>query len=548
MDDEILDKRKRKFLKSNNFLKTDSINLIEERENFRLTLRSDKLNNFFNNRRKIISDLDPPNDEISDELYNLFKSTKNPFEKSNLILNHLNSNNYSSINYCVYMLNDLLKQDDDDDDSNIKYYEQIFSRDLINKLFSLLNLSAFEEFKIDVKNYNLLKNRVINIVSNLSYYDILTLNKLDEFHLKCLESLLNNENDFVIIDYVFLFFFNTFDNGKKFLTSINTNIFIMVLNFFINYHQNNKLSLDKYENVLYTGILIISDYIKFIDQIWLTESTIINSFNFLSSYLHVEKVRHLCLIGLYYITVKFDEIDLDSCVHREFVEYIFKLSNDHNYKLQYDCISMIIANLCASKSKQIVKKFIDYGIIKYLKIMFNSKEQSFVEKATLILSNIILNTVEEARMIMETGFLQKIVNYTISEPNNQLRRECVYILQATCGYHDLRLISSLVEFGILTAFIHVLKTSINYEEIECVLIALLCIFNHYGCNNEINIYQKKYIERFIDLNGKVYIEKHLYHKNAVSEIAELLMNKYFDQDIYRSDEDIYKNNNEFIYK
>jgi hypothetical protein len=600
MKDSRLDIRRKNF-SSNSSFNLDSLSLIGERESSRLILRSNKLNNLFNNRRKISTDTQPPNEQISEEITNLFYKTMNPLEKSEMILTLLNSNDYSYINYCIYMLNDLSKQDIDDCD----YLRQIFSWKLINKLFSFLNLSLYEELKIEVKNSYLLKSRVMYILLNLAFYDIITLSNLNDFHINSFKEILENETDMDIIHSVFQFFSNCYNQDKKILSPTDKIIFNLSLNFLINYHQNNEVNLEKYENILHTCTLIIADYYKLIDQpnqdensksfdLTITdentksfdqtvtdentksidqtipdennksidqtitdrnskyknqhiidEITNIQSFNFLTLYLFVEQERKNILIGLYYIIEKCDNIDIVDSIDQTFVNFLFTMHFDKNYLSLHFYIIGIIINLCALDTIKIVKKLIELGLIKFLKKLFKSNESNDLKNALFILNNVVNNSIEEAIAVFEAGILQKVVSYSISEANNKLRKECINILSIACKYRDKTLLSGLVDMGILTAFTHVMKHSNFYEENECVLLSIMCIFDPEARDNEKNINSKKNIDLFTNLNGLIYLEKYLYNKNSISQIAEYLMNRYFDINQYQCDEESSVNYNEF---
>jgi hypothetical protein len=348
-----------------------------------------------------------------------------------------------------------------------------------------------------------------------------------------------------IIDSVFQLFGNSYDMDKKFLSSTEKEIFNLTLNFLVSYHQNNEANLDKYENILRTCTLIIADYYKHMDQCFLDDFSTIHSFNFLSLYLFVELERKNMLIGLYYITEKSDDIDIVDNIDQTLANCLFSIALDKSYQALQLYINGIILNLCALDSNKIVKKLIDLGLIKFLKKLFNSNNCNHLENAVFILYNIINNSIDEAILVYEAGFLQKIVGYSISEANNKLRKECVNILSITCKYRDLILLSALVDMGVLTAFTHVLRNSNFYEEIECVLLALMCIFDPEARDDEKNIHNHKYIETFINLNGLPYLEKYLYCNNSISKIAESLMNKHFDINEYQCDQESSINYNEF---
>jgi len=272
----------------------------------------------------------------------------------------------------------------------------------------------------------------------------------------------------------------------------------------------------------------------------LDDITTIHSFNFLTLYLFVEQEKKNILIGLYTIIEKCDYIDFVDSIDQTFINSLFTMYFDKNYLSLHFYIIGIILNLCALNTIKVVKKLIELGLFKFIKKLFKSNEPNHLKEALLILHNVINNSIEEAIAVFEAGILQKIVCYSISEPNNKLRKECINILSIVCKYRDKIILSGLVDMGILTAFTHVLKNSNFYEEIECVVLSLMCIFDPEARDNEKNINSKKYIDLFVNLNGVSYLEKYLYHKNSISQIAEYIMIKYFDINQYQCDEESYQ--------
>ena len=276
-----------------------------ERESYKLSLRKSKLENFFINRRRIAQDIIAPEKGVPEDLISLFCNVTDPYVKSNLILNLLNSEDYTYINYTIYMLQNLFNQE-----VEVNYLRQLLTKEIFEKIFHFLKMTSSEELRLEVTNSSILKNKLVGILVNASFYDLLCLKDIGELELESFDFLLRKEQNMDTIDSVFIVLGNIYDVKMVVVNSQLKRIFSMVINFIVSYHNDNNVLLEASSNILRVAIIILGFYFRLTDSPFMAKEEVLNSFNFLSTYLTFTNVTRNVVLAIQYITEKSDENDI----------------------------------------------------------------------------------------------------------------------------------------------------------------------------------------------------------------------------------------------
>jgi len=455
-----------------------------------------------------------------------------PQEKSSLIISFLDSNNSSYINYTIFMLGELLREEIVDE----IYLKRLFVKPIIDKLIYNLKLSPFQEQINDFSNKSNYKLKIISILINLAFYEILKMKDLDNRQIELIEELLIKESDFVLIDNIFLFLGNLYEHND-YLNANEIRIYKFTIQFVEKCLENRTSQLDN-SNIVTIGILFMCTYFRLIEKVFLTNKSIMNSFKFLTYYFNSdnELTSKNVLIGLYHLIEKSDDLDVNPMLYLEFINKLFRYGYNDNKLVFY--ILGIFTNICAFESKEIVKKLIDFGLLIFLnKLLINKDNQSYLPNILRVLSNVCSNSHEDALVMYEQGLFPKIINFCISETDKYVLIECIYILSTTCHHNDLNLNRCLVDMGILTAFNHCLKNNVGNDEIELILLGIICIFN--SSRNQNNSLNNHFVLMFLDLNGLDQLERLLYNNNNnLSRIAEYIIDKFYNIEVEKFEVDI----------
>ncbi len=519
-----------------------------EREEYGLSLRKRKMNNYLMKKReknlkenqekeklKNPYEIKISNLNISEELKNKKYDSPKSFIDSMIIL--LESNNINEIKFAIINIRQQT--------CNLDFpIEEMYNRNIIDKLMLVL-FNNIKDFEIIYEVTWAIINFVTKI-NNQNLFSFLTNEACLQIYIMIL-----NLNDKFLIENILWLICNTI-LGNNFA---NENLFFSAIprNYLLKYIESSEINLD----ITKFCIKILSSLSQTIQKIhyYFDEQQFNNDFFKRHEKVSIENINENILYLEEHITTSFIKLieTKDEEIINDTLYGLCHLSNCSNLKIHELFFSsglirkLIIheikydENFLSQKILQLLGNFLSYfeGILdpiiqnEILFFLFNflkSNNKSQKRDSLWTLSNLLVCKNINLSNIINSGIIPEIIEI-LKKEEIQISRETLFIIDAiiTSGY-DFSIISLFIKNAdIIKILISVIEKF--YPDKESILIILDIFTNLFNLGNQYSSLtgdRNSYLEEFQKYGGNTYIEKlQGYNDQQVYETVESIIKTYF---------------------
>ena len=368
----------------------------------------------------------------NDELYMKYKNNENEFEKLNLLMQMIISNNSNILKYALLELKKYLQ--------NIKYKNEFESKNLLNifneKMFGFLFKLLFKKNNdyINIEEYYQILILLCNIISNLCMLNNFYTDIFYQYFPNLIQKIKSEENNqiknsiYSLIDKIFLI--DNINNNQ--ILQIKQNFFEQIYNeiIYLNEESNNNFNILNLKELFPTLLNITSIIICNRNQI-LTNSN-----------MNIEKLLNILSFINKYLSDSFIETDILK-ESLNFLSSILKF-----YKLNKN----IFPKEIELKFRELLNNMeIGNHIILYV---YDNTMKDFefrIEIIELINNMILLNQNEFINNLIKNGISEQISNiqdYLLENENNNIEENNMKLLYNLHIELIYNLISTQSEYAI----------------------------------------------------------------------------------------------------
>ncbi len=519
-----------------------------EREEYGLSLRKKKMNNYLMKKREKnlkeneekqkpknpyeikISDLN-----ISEELKNKQYDSPKSFIDSMIIL--LESNNINEIKFAITNI----RQQTFITDFPIL---EMYNRNIIDKLMLVLYNN--------MKDYEIIYEvtwAIINFVTKINNQNLFSF-LTNEICLQMYIVILNL-NDKYLIENVLWLICNTILGN----ISANENLFFSAIprNYILKYIESSQINLD----ITKFCVKILSSLSQTIQKIhyFFDEEDFNNEFFKRHEKVSIENIKENIFYLEEHITISFLKLmeTQDQEIINDSLYGLSQLSNCSNLKIHELFFSSGLIrkllineikydeNILSSKILQLIGNFLSYfegildpliqnELILYLLNFLTSKNKSQKRDCLWTMSNFLICKNINISNIINSGIIPEILEILKTE-EIQISRECLFIIDGIISSnYNIETISLFIKNGeIIKILISVIEKF--YSDKESILVILDILTNIFNLGSKLSYLTEGrniYLEEFQKYGGNNYIEKlQGYNDQQVYEQVESIIKNYF---------------------
>ena len=521
-----------------------------EREEYGLSLRKKKMNNYLMDKREKNLDINLVKKcpyeiqieklDISDELKNKQYNSPSLFTDEMKIL--LDSKNINEVKFAINKIRLLTITKD----ISIDYINEMYKRNITDKLMFVL-YNYINDYEIIYEVTWIIINFVTKI-SNINLVVFLTQNTCFQMYIK----ILDLNNDYLTENILWLLYNSIINNNP-----IIENLFFSVIprNYVVKYCENSEVKLNLIK--LCVGILYnISSLLSKIHELF-DINDLNNNFFKRHSEVSIDNIKeniyyleeHISNIFIRFLETNDQDI-IDNCLLG--LTYLANISNKKIHQLLFSSglIRKIITNKITynkylsqkilqlignflSNFEEILDPIIQNEINLYLSNFIKSSGM-FKRDALWSFSNFISCEKINLENIINSGIIPEIINSLIKD-EIPISRECLFIIDAIVINQDFNIeiiINFIKNCNLIKLLINVIEKF--YEDSESIIKILeifLSLFEIGQKYSNLNEGKNCYLEEFKRCGGNTYIEKlQGYNNNEVYKLNESIINTFFNFD------------------
>ena len=523
-----------------------------EREEYGLSLRKRKMNNYLMKKReknlneneekqkkKNPYEINISNLDISEEIKNKKYDSPNSFIDSMIIL--LESNNINEIKFAITNIRQQT--------NNMNFpITEMYNRNIVDKLMLVLfnNIKDYEiiyEVTWTIINF-------VTIINNQNLFSFLTNEPCLQIYIMIL-----NLNDKYLIENILWLICNTI-LGNSFA---NENLFFSAIprNYILKYIESSQINLD----ITKFCVKILSSLSQTIQKIhyFFDEEDFNNEFFKRHEKVSIENIKENIFYLEEHITISFLKLmeTQDQEIINDSLYGLSQLSNCSNLKIHELFFSSGLIrkllineikydeNILSSKILQLIGNFLSYfegildpliqnELILYLLNFLTSKNKSQKRDCLWTMSNFLICKNINISNIINSGIIPEILEILKTE-EIQISRECLFIIDGIISSnYNIETISLFIKNGeIIKILISVIEKF--YSDKESILVILDIFTNIFNLGSKLSYLTEGrniYLEEFQKYGGNNYIEKlQSYNDQEVNDMVESIIKSYFNFNI-----------------